>query len=133
MSKNSQPTQLQRVRNFVGVHGPVGFTLAGLADSLGISQTAASARLRDLRAEGFEVNVGTTRSLEGKQHVTYKVSQHAVNAPRSAAPKTPAQAAKDVSRDALVKIAEEALRKEGASFVGGRVTVVNAIAAYLAA
>lgn len=126
------PTQLSRVRDFVGVHGPVGFTLAGLALTLGISQTAASARLRDLRAEGYDVKVDTKRDLNGKQQVTYKTSQHAVNLPRSTV-KAVAPAPKDVSREALVKVATDALAAEGSSLCGGRVTVVNAIAKYLAA
>lgn len=136
MSKPTSPTQLERVRSFVAVHGPSGFTLAGMAFSLGIAQTAASARLRDLRREGYTVTPKTFRDANGKQQVTYTTSQTAVNPARIAkGPKVATPPPKDTGIGALTDVAHKALIAAGypSGVLGGRETVVNAIAKYLAA
>lgn len=79
---SNKPTQLDRVRNYIGMYGPTGFVLAAAAQHLSITQTALSARLRDLRAEGYEVNV-ITSTVAGVRHYTYKTSAVPVNAKRA--------------------------------------------------
>jgi biotin operon repressor len=49
--------QIDKVRAYVA--GAVNLTLAQIAKATGASETAASARLRDLRRDGYEVDVST--------------------------------------------------------------------------
>lgn len=68
-SRFEYDTQLAKVRAFV--RGTAGLTLSAIAEVTGASEAAVSARLRDLRKEGFEV---TCRKVKGHKQRVYDVS-----------------------------------------------------------
>ncbi len=48
-------SQLERVRRFMANHSDYWYTLAEIADELGYPEASISARLRDLRKQGYTV------------------------------------------------------------------------------
>lgn len=93
-------TQLQRVRDLV--NNQPSFTLAEVALATGSSEAAVSARLRDIRAMGYEV---ICTKVKGENQRRYRV-----NPAPSGVLDTPKRGGKDVSLAKLKEIAEKAIR-----------------------
>lgn len=118
-------SHLNRVEAYA--KGRSNFSLADAAIATQGSETGTAARLRDLRQLGYTV---TVVKVKGTKVRLYSVSNVRL-ANTTSAVKGEKPTAKDTSYETLSKIAEAALRKENSSLVGGRITVVKALSAYI--
>jgi biotin operon repressor len=79
LTKQVGQRQIDKVRAYAA--GKIGVTLADISAATGASEAAASARLRDLRAEGFTVMVAKSEFVKGLHY--YTVSATPVGADRT--------------------------------------------------